>query len=40
MFQAALQKTGLNERLNMVPMKAVDTNTVIPDPFELKSEHG
>lgn len=40
LFQAALQKTGLNERLNMVPMKAVDTNTVIPDPFELKSEHG
>ncbi|KPW55074.1 Effector protein hopM1 [Pseudomonas caricapapayae] len=40
MFQAALQKTGFNERLNMVPLKAVDTNSVIPDPFELKSEHG
>ncbi|KTB75386.1 MULTISPECIES: hypothetical protein [Pseudomonas] len=39
-FQAALQKTGLNERLNMVPLKAIDTNSVIPDPFELKSEHG
>ncbi|MEQ4501037.1 MAG: restriction endonuclease, partial [Pseudomonas sp.] len=26
--------------LNMVPLKAIDTNSVIPDPFELKSEHG
>ncbi|KPC34483.1 Type III effector HopM1 [Pseudomonas savastanoi pv. glycinea] len=39
-FQATFQKTGLNERLNMVPLKAIDTNSVIPDPFELKSEHG
>ncbi|QHE96281.1 restriction endonuclease [Pseudomonas cannabina] len=39
-FQAALQKTGLNDRLNMVPMKAIDTNSVIPDPFELKNQNG
>ncbi|MGN2435391.1 restriction endonuclease [Pseudomonas syringae] len=39
-FQAVLQKTGLNEQLNMVPLKAIDTNSVIPDPFELKNEGG
>ncbi|MCF5630038.1 restriction endonuclease [Pseudomonas syringae] len=40
MVQAGLQKTGLNERLNMVPLKGIDTHSVIPDPFELKNDNG
>ncbi|WP_231652495.1 restriction endonuclease [Pseudomonas californiensis] len=40
LMQAGLQATGLNERLNMVPLKGVDTESVIPDPFEFKNEGG
>lgn len=40
MVQAGFQKTGLNERLNMVPLKGIDTDSVIPDPFELKNDNG
>ncbi|KEZ68640.1 restriction endonuclease Eco57I, partial [Pseudomonas syringae pv. syringae FF5] len=40
MVQAGFQKAGLNERLNMVPLKGIDTDSVIPDPFELKNDNG
>ncbi|MDU8266101.1 restriction endonuclease [Pseudomonas syringae] len=40
LIQAGLQKTGLNERMNMVPLEGIDTNSVIPDPFEFKNEDG
>jgi len=38
--QSGLQATGLNDRLNMLPLKGIDTNSVIPDPFELKNQKG
>ncbi|KPZ29607.1 Effector protein hopM1 [Pseudomonas coronafaciens pv. zizaniae] len=40
LIQAGWQTSGLNERLNMVPLKGIDTNSVIPDPFELKNDNG
>ncbi|CAM3057291.1 restriction endonuclease [Pseudomonas floridensis] len=40
MVQAGIQAAGLDKRLGMVPLKGVDTATVIPDPLEYKTQDG
>nr|AAT96220.1 HopPtoM-like protein [Pseudomonas viridiflava] len=40
MVQSGLQASGLDKRLGMAPLKGVDTESVIPDPLEFKSQDG
>ncbi|WP_258197807.1 restriction endonuclease [Pseudomonas viridiflava] len=40
MLQSGLQVSGLDKRLGMAPLRGVDTESVIPDPLEYKSQDG